>query len=211
MPSDLPPYTVPPETYVSQRTVRSMPLEETQVGVTDYRDFRRTANSTYSSDTALGVTTFVQPHTAADRVFSTSTELSQIYPESGEPQQLHAMLSLLSRFIEHASEAQAELKRGTAYESGIALQHAQSLLPELYCFREIGPGYSGIISAIDTAFRNKAGEFFTHQELDALIRVVGFLRIEPFSSHDRAVDEIILLEESGLDVDAHFLGDALED
>ncbi|MFN0169513.1 MAG: hypothetical protein ACKV22_24085 [Bryobacteraceae bacterium] len=119
----------------------------------------------------------------------------------GPPSVLGNALRLLATGKEEVREALAAVRRGQVIESDDAIQRFQSLLPELFCCRQLGDGFGAVINALKFVFNNRRGQPLEEKHIQLLSQTVENLRFEPFIAFDKAAQIIARLEDAGLEVD----------
>ncbi len=112
---------------------------------------------------------------------------------------LYTAINLLEEAIEIVSESIQMLLEDDLISSDDALQRFQALLPELFCCRGLGDGFGSIINSLFHSIGN-INHPTTEVQLKALLKTLKRIHSEPFIEYDEAVEEILCLEEVGLEV-----------
>jgi len=114
---------------------------------------------------------------------------------------LSSAIKLLAESLVYINEALEMLIQDDLISSDDATQRFQALLPELFCCRDIGDGFGSIINSIYHALKNMAGNPLSENQLRAIMEIIKRISTEPFIEYGEAVEEIIMLETLGFDVD----------
>ncbi len=118
---------------------------------------------------------------------------------------------LLDEITERLTEALHYSRDENFVGSDDCINRIVALLPELFCCRSIGDGFSSIIVAFNCSINNKNGEFLNEKELIVLLQVVKRINSEPFISFEEALNEIESIEDSGLIVGPESLSEFMVD
>jgi hypothetical protein len=209
--------TVAIDTQGAPETPGIRPVSAAQSGETaafDYEQNYRAAFQIQASKLATDTGSYAMATVSTGGAVQTpGLTLPALYPQSIERTQiLHRALSLFNEFISHLYEGHdSATNNGDAIAADICCQQAFAMLPDLFAYRHLGDGFGSFIAAVHTAYVNKAGGLFSPDEINAVIEGSELLASEPYMSQDRAVDEIIKLEDAGLEVDSKYLGEILND
>ncbi|MCI0491279.1 MAG: hypothetical protein L0229_32210 [Blastocatellia bacterium] len=128
--------------------------------------------------------------------------------------ELSTALHLLNEGIANVEEALSALEARNDIGADAAIQRLQALLPELFCCRQLSDSFGAIIVATFHALRNSSGQPLKKRQMVALGKILRSIRDEPFMSYDKAVDEIIELENVGFVVEPkefEYLADLLDE
>ncbi len=120
-------------------------------------------------------------------------------------------IGLLAEVNNNILNAISSLKDGENYESDDFVIRCFPLLPELFCCRDIGDGYSAIIVALNYSLKNKQGEPLEIEELTVISKLIRRLISEPFISHSEAIEEICKLENFGFCVEPRAISAFMDD
>lgn len=113
---------------------------------------------------------------------------------------------LIGDAIDKLTEARESLKEGDIIGSDNAILHVTSILAELFCCRSIGDSFGAMINAIFHSLSNRDhGVLFTNDQISQLLHSLKLLNIEPYMDIMSIVDEIIDMENCGLNVDPEYL------
>lgn len=77
----------------------------------------------------------------------------------------------------------------------------QALLPELFCCRSLSDSFGAIINATYHSIANMQGTPLNMAQLSAVKNLLSRLYSEPFIKFEEAVEEIMTLEDAGLEVE----------
>ncbi len=125
--------------------------------------------------------------------------IEELFPEAdGLPPELPNARRLLAACIQNVKEALSLAREEDIVSADDTMAHVIVSLPELFCCRALGDGFGMLVNAIQGAFENRRGTPLERAQLEGLLRAFEKLRGEPFLKTSTAVDEIIALEETGL-------------
>jgi hypothetical protein len=129
----------------------------------------------------------------------TSTE--DLYPIDREfNPSLYTAIELLSEGINYMDESFEQFVEGDRISSDDSVQKFQTLLPELFCCRSLGDGFAIIVNSLFHMINNLKGSPLNVDQIKAIRKLLRRLHSEPFIDFEEATDELIVLEESGLNV-----------
>jgi len=153
----------------------------------------------------------VHTSTADERSTGRQVETNQLYPVSHELRpELARSFTLLSEGLEYVSQSIKALKEGDLISSDDFIHRLQALLPELFCCRSIGDGFGAIINAIYQSLANMQGSALELAQLETIRRGLRRISTEPFLELSEAVDEIIRLQDIGLEPEPNYFKYAAE-
>ncbi len=137
-----------------------------------------------------------------ESTYSKKISTEELYPLRSEfKPELTIAFKLLDKGSKLITEAINTLKQDDIFASDDAIQRFQALLPELFCCRNLGDGFGAIINAIYHSLNNPRSEHYDNNILTVLKKVVNRLYSEPFIDFEEAVEEIMHLENAGLEVE----------
>lgn len=138
-------------------------------------------------------------------------DTKSLYPLS---QELRPELSTAFRLMEEGLSlvtfAIKEERRGDMISSDDAINRLQALLPEMFCCRSISDGFGAIINAVYHSIQNMQGIPLNADQLQAIKKILSRINTELFLNYEDAVDEIISLENVGLEVEPSYFKYAAE-
>ena len=140
--------------------------------------------------------------TEVDHGTETPMDTASLYSYAGTgTSPIARALVLIEEANEYLSRAIAAAKSNDEIDSDNEAQHFYALLPELFCCRDISEGFGSIINAIYNGLTNQLDrEILTLIQLNKVSQLLTRLQSEPFLEIDQAIDLIIELEESGLNI-----------
>jgi hypothetical protein len=87
----------------------------------------------------------------------------------------------------------------------------QVLLPKLFSCRSIGEGFAVVVNSLHFAFVNLHGKPLSEGQIMTIWRVLKATRLRPFIAFDQAMELVIDLEKSGLEIDPAAMPELLEE
>lgn len=180
-------------------------------------DYRKGANNTSTiSDVAVGSDVVsINTSTSGEKENNSRISTEELYPASREIRpELAKAFELLSESISYLNKAIDSYSDGDYITSDDYINRLQALLPELYCCRSLSEGFGAITTATYHSIVNFQGKTLNKIQLVSIKNILTRLNTEPYIGFEEAVDEIIILEDSGFNVEPkHFeyLADLLDD
>jgi hypothetical protein len=164
------------------------------------------ANSTPASTASFAKRLRVQPRivdkVVDESVSSALIDIEDLYPNMGATRpQLNTALRLLAESLSELQTAGEAASRGADISGDDAVQRFQAKLPELFNCRVLGDGFGAIINATIHAMNNRYGEPLSVAQVETLAGALRELRSRPFMDFDKAVTQIMAIEETGLQVE----------
>lgn len=138
-----------------------------------------------------------------------------LYPASNDLRpELAKAFELLTEGISLLEKSILSFEDNDLISSDDYTNRCQALLPELFCCRSLSEGFSSIINATFHSIANLQGLFLDKVQLTAIRNILRRLYSEPFIGIDEAVDEIISLEDTGLECEPNhfkYIADLLDE
>lgn len=123
-------------------------------------------------------------------------------------------LRLLAKAISYSQISLSEFREGNFIGSDDAVHHIQSLLPELFCCRNLSESFGAIINSIQNALLNNRGHQLSEEKLLGVNEILIAVRNAPFMTYEKAIDVIMVFEDydfivepTGFDFLTEFLND----
>lgn len=123
------------------------------------------------------------------------SEFENVSPE------LRSAIQLLSLSLQHLDQALSSLRENDSIGADDAVQRVQSVLPELFCCRNLGDAYGMVVNALVCGFQNLAGVPLNRSQMERIRQTLVKLRTEPFLREGDALKVISALEDAGLVVE----------
>jgi len=128
-------------------------------------------------------------------------QIEQIYraPEAGSLA-LATALRLLPAVVERCRSALAAIEFGDLIQSDDAMIHVHSMLPELFCCRRLGEGFTAIVNAVLSAFEGQKGLPMDKAQIETIYRALAAVRSEPGISFSHSLDYVAAMEGADLNI-----------
>jgi len=125
-------------------------------------------------------------------------DMADLYPDTQISAGLRSALAQLDDIDGLLVEGLGGLRDEGIIASDDAVQRAQAVLRELFCFRWLGDGFGQVIGALNLSLSNQDGLPLTAEQIGVLRGRIRKVREEPFLSDQTAAQEVEQLAEGGL-------------
>lgn len=115
-------------------------------------------------------------------------------------QELFIAVKLLEEGIQIVNESLEMLLNNDLISSDDSIHKFQALLPELFCCRALGDSFGTVINSIFHSIGNLDNNPMNDVQLRAILKILKRIHSEPFIEYGEAVEEILQMEETGLEV-----------
>jgi hypothetical protein len=128
--------------------------------------------------------------------------IDDLYPiEEERAPSLRAALPLLAEAYELIFSARENYRYNDFIGSDDHISRLISMLPELFCCRDIGEGFAAIVSGTFYSLANLKGSPLNGEQLKSVLSAISVLQDEPFLSFDKSLDILDRMEEAGFDIE----------
>jgi hypothetical protein len=132
-------------------------------------------------------------------------DTKDLYPLYTEHSFLSSAIQLLEEGIKYLNESIKMLNKDDLLSSDDALQRFQALLPELFCCRNLGDGFGAVVNSIFHSLKNLDGIPLNGKQLEAVLKTVRRIYTEPYIAFNEAVEEIMSLENTELEMEPPYI------
>lgn len=138
-------------------------------------------------------------------------EIDDLYPaRAALSSPMQVAIGLLKDVVDLAGSALECLVENDRIGADDRIQLIHARLFDLFCQRQIGDGFGGVVNACICALENSHGEPVSSKQVQALNHVLTSLRRTPLLDFERAAELIEILADAGFSVEPENM-DALAD
>lgn len=102
------------------------------------------------------------------------------------------------------------IDEGKYKDSDERIMDFKESLPELFCLRTISESFGALINALKNAIDNRNGVPLDRLQISTVEKTLMSMSREPAMSFDRAVEEIMKIEDAGFSVESPVFGSFLD-